>query len=143
MKRFILLFICLSNLSWGSEIKDKLLAILPAPISQLKISKTTLPEAEKVLGKADLKEGEKYYWIQEDYKYALELQFKNNTLSSLHYTYPGERPAVEKVGKFETKKLLPYPAGGKSKGRFLLLKEKDAEFVIDPITQTIYSVKIL
>lgn len=123
----------------GVTLKDRVYGVLPAPLSDFKTDKTTLSEVEKKLGKAQLVEGQKYYWEKDGLKYALQLSFNNKfVLDSIHYTFVTEKPAMEKLGKIDAKNLAPYP----DSGRFLKLSEKDVEVLIDPGTKKIYSVKL-
>lgn len=142
----ILLFLLLLSfeISAGVSLRETLQSLLPQPISELKVHKTSLREVEQALGKPDLKEAQNLYWERDGLKYALKLTFnKKNVLTSIHYTFTRNKPSVEKNLEIDSDKLTPYPAQGKSAGRFLLLKEKDTEVTIDPISKTIHTVKIL
>ena len=121
-----------------------LLELLPPPLKEFRVHHTTLVEAQKALGKADLNEGRFYYWEKNGLKYALELSFDEKfILKTIHYTFTEKRPPLEKVGSIDVKKLTPYPSEGKTIGRFLQLKEKEFEIIIDPISKTIHTVKLL
>ncbi len=139
---FIALFICLNvfaTTSWQQEVKS----LLPKPISEFKPRQTTLKEVEKNLGKAQLVQGSKYYWEKDGLKYALELTFESNVLTSLHYTFTGKKPDLMILHKhINVKNFTPYPKEGKSTGRFLKLQEQGSELVIDPVSKTIYSVRL-
>lgn len=143
MKNFILILLLFSFSAFAEGIRNKVQSILPSPIKELKVHSTKVAEAEKLLGRPHLVENEKYYWEMEGFKYALELKFKDGVLQSLHYTFPKNRPSLEVIGDINTKKLSPYPTSGKSAGRFLHLKQKEAEVIIDPISKTIRTVKLL
>lgn len=132
-------FLVLLSLSAMASIQD----LLPAPLSEFTLQRTTLKEVEKKLGRADLVEGNKYYWEREGLKYALELSFdKKSTLQSIHFTFTSHRPSVEKLNLKDVSALKPYPTTGRSAGRFLLHKEKNTEVMIDPISKTIHTVKL-
>ena len=138
----IALFICLNvfaTTSWQQEVKS----LLPKPISEFKPRQTTLKEVEKNLGKAQHIQGSKYYWEKDGLKYALELTFESNVLTSLHYTFTGKKPDLMILQKhINLKNFTPYPKEGKSIGRFLKLQEQGSELIIDPVSKTIYSVRL-
>ncbi len=138
----IALFICLNvfaNSSWQQEVKT----FLPKPISEFKTRQTTLTEVEKNLGKAQHIQGTRYYWEKDGLKYALELTFESNVLTSLHYTFTGKKPDLILLQKhINLKNFTPFPTEGKSIGRFLKLEEKGSELIIDPVSKTIYSVRL-
>ena len=139
---FIALFICLNvfaTTSWQQEVKS----LLPKPISEFKPRQTTLKEVEKNLGKAQHIQDSKYYWEKDGLKYALELTFESNVLTSLHYTFTGKKPDLMILHKhINVKNFTPYPKEGKSFGRFLKLQEQGSELIIDPVSKTIYSVRL-
>ena len=138
----IALFICLNvfaTTSWQQEVKS----LLPKPISEFRPGQTTLKEVEKNLGKAHHIQDSKYYWEKDGLKYALELTFESNILTSLHYTFTGKKPDLMILKKhINLKNFTPYPKEGKSIGRFLKLQEQGSELVIDPVSKTIYSMRL-
>jgi hypothetical protein len=90
------------------------------------------------LGKAHLVKGTKLYWERDGLKYALELTVKSKILKSMHYTFTGTKPSLELLkGSINLKNFKPH-----QKGRFLKLEDKGSELIIDPISKTIYSVRL-
>ena len=142
MKLAFFLFFSFATVWATSSLKNKALVLLPPPLNQFEMHKTTLTEVETKLGKASLVEGNHYYWEKEGLKYAVKLSFNNKfVLDTLHYTFQSEKPEVEKLGKIDTKKLEPYISSGKPT-KYMVLKEKELEVVIDPVFKKVYSVKI-
>ena len=114
-----------------------------SPLQEFESGKTTLKDIEAKLGKAALTEGNKRYWKRDGLKYALELTFEHDTLQSLHYTFTGKKPSLDILkGSIDITKFAPYPASGKSAGRFLKLTDKNAELTIDPVSKTIQTVRL-
>ena len=138
----IALLICLNvfaSTSWQQVVQS----VLPQPISEFRPGKTTLKEVEKNLGKAQHIQESKYYWEKDGLKYALELTFESNILTSLHYTFTGKKPDLMILHKhINLKNFTPYPKEGKSIGRFLKLQDQGSELIIDPVSKTIYSVRL-
>lgn len=117
--------------------------VLPAPLKEFTPGKTKLYEIEKKLGKAKLIKGSKYYWEFEGLKYALELTIESKTLKSMHFTFVDQKPDLKILGdNIPLPKFTPYPREGKSLGRFLKLEENGSELIIDPVSKTIYSVRL-
>ena len=138
MKCVLLLMTLLVSPVWSSVVE-----LLPTPLNNLKINVTNKSEVEQRLGKPDLVEGSYHYWEREGLKYALRLSYdKKAVLNSIHFTFTTNKPSIDKLDLKQTDKLVPYPAKGKSAGRFFLHKEKNAEVIIDPISKTIHTVKI-
>lgn len=137
--RFFYLILILPLLSMASsDWKEKAQALLPAKMKSFRVGQTTISEAEKKLGKPDLVEGEKRYWKQDGFKYAIELHFRGKVLSSLHYTFTGKRPGLDQLqGSMTVEDLKGDPAS-----HYLILKEKTAEIVVDPATKTLVSVRL-
>jgi hypothetical protein len=132
-------FNTLAETSWQEEVKS----LLPPPLSTFTAGVTTLDTVQKSLGKAQLVNGSKYYWERGGLKYALEISFKSKKLSSIHFTFTGNRPSFENViKKVNLKNFAPHPSKGKSAGRFLKYKEKNSELTLDPLSKTIYSVRL-
>jgi hypothetical protein len=123
---------------------EKIKTLLPSPLHSFELHKSKIFEVEKELGPAELKEKQAHYWSRGGLKYALKITFDNDgVLKSIDYTFTEKWPELKKLGKIDTKKIVPYPINGKSAGRFLLYKEKGGEVLIDPVTKTIQSVKLL
>ncbi len=143
MLRLAMLLLLLSlnsaDTSWQEEVKS----LLPPPLSAFTAGVTTLATVEKALGKAQLVNGSKHYWERDGLKYALEMTFKSKKLSSLHYTFTGNRPSfINVIKKIDLKDFGPHPSSGRSAGRFLKYKEKSSELILDPLSKTIYSVRL-
>jgi|GEM_PF-2344471 len=143
MKFLIILLIPLTLMAatpWRNSVQK----LLPAPLQQFELNKTSLTDVESKLGKANLVEGNKYYWEKDGLKYALQLTFnQKKILTTLHFTFPKDAPSVDKVmDQIDLKKFGPHPPEGRSVGRFLITKEKDGELIIDPISKTIHTVKL-
>jgi mannosyltransferase OCH1-like enzyme len=134
--KILILLLPLYAFAVSNSLKDRLVGLLPSPLNELRIQKTTLQEVEKKIGKPALIEGEKHYWERDGLKYAIELSFKKNILQSVHFTFTGDRPSLDKAGAINTNKLVPY-------GKFLILKEKESELMIDAASKTIHTVKLL
>lgn len=142
MKFVFLLIFAASTTFAASTLKERAPKLLPTPLNELITHKTTLSEVEKKIGKAHFIEGSDYFWERDGFKYALKLSFNNKyLLDSIHYTFASEKPSLDKLGKIDTKKLVPYSSNGKET-RYMVLKENNLEVVIDPLTKNIYSVKV-
>lgn len=132
-----LLFFCLHSFAastWQEQVKST----LPPALQEFVAGKTTLTEIEKSIGKAQLVKGSKYYWERDGLKYALELTVKSKILKSMHYTFTGTKPSLELLkGTINLKNFKPH-----QKERFLKLEDKGSELIIDPISKTIYSVRL-
>ena len=145
MFKFVVMALFISTHVFAdSAWKKQVQALLPSPLEKLQPQKTTLKEIETLLGKAHLVEGKEYYWERDGLKYALRISVNDKQiLTSLHYTFTGEKPALEKVKALPPLgKFTPYPTSGKSAGRFLLYKEKNAELMIDPLSKTLHTVQL-
>ena len=124
-------------------LSHKLIPLLPEKIARVQINKSSKLDVEKIMGKPDLIENNKYYYEVDGLKYGLELSFEQDKLRELHFTFVKNKPAIEKLKfKFDTAELVPFPRSGASSGRYFLLSKPDAEMVIDPISHTIYSIRI-
>jgi hypothetical protein len=124
---------------WRKSIKEK----LPAPLNQFEVGVTKLEEVTKKLRKADLVEGDKHYFEFQEFKYALELVYSNNTLTSMNFTFQKDKPNLSEVSKFlEKEKLKSYPEKGASAGRFLQVVHEKGKLIIDPLAKNIYSVEL-
>lgn len=135
----LLSFNSFAGSSWQEEVKS----LLPPPLSTFVSGTTTLKDVTKALGKAQLVNGSKHYWEQGGLKYALEITFKANKISSINYTFTGKRPELKiLLDKIKLEEFTPHPTSGKSAGRFLKLQENGAELILDPLSKTIYSVRL-
>ncbi|MBA2406207.1 MAG: hypothetical protein H0V66_15635 [Bdellovibrionales bacterium] len=134
----MLTFNTLAAAGWQQTVRS----LLPSPLLDFTPGKTSLKQVEKKLGKAQLVQGSNYYWERNGLKYAIELTFKNKLLQSMHFTF-SDKPKVEILKEeIKIKDFRPYPQAGKSTGRFLKLIQNGDELIIDPISKTIYSVKL-
>lgn len=134
MKALLLLLI-FGQLSFAADIK-KVHDLLPAPVNQLKLHVTTLKEAEKLFGKADLVEGKNLYWEQNGLKYGLQLKFnEENLLKEIRFIFTKNQPPLEKLGELDKNKII-------MKERFFQLKEEKFEVEIDPTTRTVRGVRL-
>lgn len=101
---FFLLFLSMNAFAGRQEI----LSLLPVKLQKLSISKTSLKEAQKLLGKPDYVEGEKQYWVEKGFKYAIELTFKDSKLVSLHYSFPVKPDAKVIQKEFKEDDFKPF-----------------------------------
>jgi hypothetical protein len=121
----------------ASGLEAKLRAALPAPLDKAQLGKTTIGDLEAKMGKPDLIEGSKRYWIKNGLKYAVVLSFKKDKLSSIHYTFTEGKPSLESIySDLKQSALEPYNT------RYLIHRSPSAEVVIDPTSKKIYSVRI-
>jgi len=138
----LFLFISLNSLAANSW-QDEMRSLLPAPLSTFVSGTTTLESVNKALGKAQLVKGSKHYWERGGLKYALEITFKSKKISSLHFTFTGSRPSFEGLlNKIKLEDATPYPSSGGSAGRFLKFQKNGTELILDPLSKTIYSVRL-
>lgn len=125
--------------SWEKDVNK----LLPMPLSAFPASTVTLKEVEAKLGKADLVEGAKYYWIKDGLKYAIELTFtEKKVLSALNYTFTKSPPSIESIKEFKFSDLKPFVNQGKVSNRYFALEGKRTRLVIDPVSKTLYSVRV-
>jgi len=132
----LLLVLCTFQVH-ASSWEDKLRATLPAPLNAAIIGKSTIKELESRMGKPHLVEGSKRYWIKDGLKYAVVLTFKNNKLSTIHYTFTSNKPSVDIIyADISKKSFEPYNT------TYFIHRSASTEVVIDPNSKTIYSVRI-
>lgn len=137
--RYLYLFTLFSYITLAEiPVEGKFQSLLPEPLNQYKIKSTTLSQIEEQLGKAHLVEGSDYYWEREKLKYALKLSFDNKLLTTIHYTFPSNRPKLLKLEELDLNKLRPSLV----QKNYSVLREKNSEVTIEPVTKTIYSIKI-
>jgi hypothetical protein len=124
---------------WRKTIIEK----LPSPLNQFEIGKTKLADVTKTLRVADLIEGDKHYFEFQDFKYALQLIYKDDVLTSLNFTFQNQKPDLAELGKFlEKDKLKSHPESGAAAGRYLKAEHEKGKLIIDPLTKKIYSVEL-
>jgi hypothetical protein len=137
MRLILLCFLFISSLAQADIWETKAHAILPAPLRELIIGKSTIEAAKKNLGKPGLVEDQKYFWEENNFKYAVVLTFNKKVLQSIHYTFTKHAPKID---------VLEIDSNDKNfesyNSKYLRLKKNSREIVIDPIKRTIYSVKI-
>lgn len=126
-----------------STWQEKTKLVLPSPLQEFIPGKTKLKDIEKKIGKAKLIKGTKYYWEFDELKYALELTIQSKTLKSIHFTFVKNKPSLDLIkDSIQIQKFTPHPKVGKSTGRLLKLEENGSELIIDPVSKTIYSVRL-
>ena len=71
-------------------------ALLPKPMQELIVGKTTPANARKLLGKANLVEGQNYYWAWDGLEYSLELHFSSDqtVLQSFDFFFVKNKPKI-------------------------------------------------
>ncbi len=100
---FFTLFITLQvHAKWTDKVKP----YLPQKLQNLELGKTDRENARKALGKPDLVRGDKEYWVLDGFKYAVELTYVKNKLTSLHYTFPKNKLNIDAVKSEIDPKLL-------------------------------------
>lgn len=140
-KALLLILFSLSTLA-APECSREVKHLLPQDLQHFEIKKTPLQEVQKKLGKPQLVEGNKYYWETNGFKYSLELIFdKKQILQSLHYTFTGTYPALEKLGAFDTKDLRPVVQKGGVSSTLMKLKSSNCEVTLNISNKTIDSVR--
>lgn len=136
---FLFSFAVFAAPTWQEKTKST----LPAPLQEFIPGKTKLKDIEKRIGKAQQIKGTKYYWEFDKFKYALELTIQSKTLKSMHFTFTKDKPHIDLIQNvIQIQKFTPYPKEGKSTGRYLKLEENGSELIIDPVSKTIYSVRL-
>ncbi len=139
MKFFFLFLLVSYALAAETLPQGRLQTLLPAPLNEFKINSTTISQIEGRLGKAHLVEGQDYYWEQNKLKYAIKITLdQNKTLTSIHYTFTKKRPSIKELGEIDSKKFTPSP----TQKNYYQFNEKSGEVILEPLTKTIYSVKI-
>lgn len=76
---------------WTEKVKSH----LPQKLHSLAIGKTDREGARTALGKPDLVRGDKEYWVVDGFKYALELTYVRNRLTSIHYNFPKKKLNID------------------------------------------------
>ena len=94
MKKLILLSLLVSLpvlAGWSEKVKTH----LPQKLQSIEIGKTDRESARKTLGKPDLVRGDKEYWVIDGFKYAVELTYVKNKLTTLHYNFPKKKLNID------------------------------------------------
>ena len=105
MKKLILLSLLVSfpaHAKWSEKVKTH----LPSQLQSLTIGKSDRNSARKALGKPDLVRGDKEYWVMDGFKYAVELTYTKEKLSSLHYNFPKKKLNIDALKAEIDPKLL-------------------------------------
>ncbi len=140
MKTLLTLLVLLTSSPLYATWRESTVKLLPPELQAFQSGVTTLKDIETKLGKAALVKGSKHYWVYEKFEYALEVDFKEDKMNGLHFTFPHQRPSIESVAKFiPLKKFLPASEAPK---RLLRYKDKEGALTIDIASQTIYSVRL-
>ena len=129
MKAYILIFsVPLIIFSAFAEEQKKLTNLLPQKVQEIIQSKKDKKSILALLKKPDLVESNKYYFIVDNFKYGINLEFKDGNLSKMNYTIVDKkkRPALNLFNKFITKENLKLSNEEKAKftGRYLELSLK-------------------
>jgi hypothetical protein len=76
-------WLCFILICWSTPLhagwQEDLFSLLPQKLQELQLNKTTPKDAALLIGKPALIKGEKQYWVYDDFKYALELTFKEQS----------------------------------------------------------------
>ncbi|MBY0517191.1 MAG: hypothetical protein K2P81_09795 [Bacteriovoracaceae bacterium] len=140
MKTLLTLLVLLTSSPLYATWRESTVKLLPPELQTFKSGVTTLKDIEAKLGKAALVKGSKHYWVYEKFEYALEVDFKNEKMDGMHFTFPHERPSLKTIAKFiPIKKFLP---ASEAPTRLLRYKDKEGALTIDMASQTIYSVRL-
>lgn len=129
MKAYLLIFsIPLIIFSAFAREQTKLTNLLPQKVQEIIQSKKDKKSILALLKKPDLIENNKYYFIVDKFKYGINLEFKDGSLSKMNYTIVDKkkRPALNLFNKFITKENLKLSNEDKAKftGKYLELNLK-------------------
>lgn len=139
MKSF-LLFLALTSLSAHAGWSDKARSFLPAKVQLIVSGKTDREAARKILGKPALARADKEYWIIDDFKYALELTYKNNKVAGLHYNFPKTKFSLEDLKKdIDPNRLKSSPT---SPHTSLIYEDKEGKMEVDLTSGQVESVRL-
>jgi hypothetical protein len=140
VKTFLILFIILTSTPLYATWSERAVKLLPSELQTFQSGVTTLKDIESKLGKAALVKGSKRYWVYEKFEYALEVDFKDDKMNGMHFTFSRERPSIESIAKLiPLKKFLP---ASEAPTKLLRYKDKEGALTIDMASQTIYSVRL-
>ncbi len=138
MKTLIVLSLLISSsvfAGWSEKAK----AHLPKDLRTLELGKTNRDSARKSLGKPDLVRGDKEYWIRDGFKYAVELTYKDNKLSSLHYNFTKKDfPLEELKADIDPKQLKSSPTAPHTT---LVYQDKEGKLEVELSTGKVESVR--
>jgi hypothetical protein len=114
---------------------------IPEPYNKIKLKKTHIKEVEQIIGKADLVEKNKHYYIVNNFKYALEIVYKKDVVSELSYTFTKQRPSVTGMAF----PLIPsgrFPASKEKTERYFKYTDQSGELKVDPVHNTVNSMRL-
>ena len=138
MKKLILLSLLVSVpalAKWSEKVKTH----LPSKIQSLTIGKTDRDSARKIMGKPDLVRGDKEYWVIDGFKYALELTFVNNKLTSLHYNFPKKKLNIEDLkAQFDPKLMKSSPTAPHT---MMMYQDKEGKMEVELTSGDVESVR--
>ncbi len=139
-----LIFVMCSNILLAeSSLYTNAISVLPSSIAQIHFKKFKQLDVEKLIGKATLVEKNKHYYEMDGFKYSLEITYNRDVVSELSYTFVRNKPVLINLKfKIDTSKLVPYPNAGPAAGRYFLLSDSGVEMIIDPLSKTIYSIRL-
>lgn len=100
------LFLFLISLPALGGWSQKARSFLPKKVALIEPGKTDREGARKLLGKPDLVKGGKEYWVVDGFKFAVELSYQENKVSSLHYNFPEKKFGLEALKGGVDPKLL-------------------------------------
>lgn len=138
MKKLILLSLLISFSAfakWSEKVKTH----LPTKLQALSIGKTDRDSARKTLGKPDLVRGDKEYWIMDGFKYALELTYEKNKLTSFHYNFPKKKLNIEDLKSQIDPKLLK--ASETAPHTTMMYQDKEGKLEVELTSGDIESVR--
>lgn len=134
MKHFFHLILLFCSLNLGAQSpSESLRAELPAGLQKLKLKESTPQDAIRALGAADLIKENSYYWKEGKFKYAIALNFKDNKLERIHYSFVTHSPLLTQYIK--NPEELKY-----KNDHQLLYKDAAGEIIVDIPSRTIQSV---
>lgn len=138
MKKLFLLALLFSLpafAGWSEKVKSH----LPQKLQTLELGKTDRESARKALGKPDLVRGDKEYWIIDGFKYAVELTYAKNKLTSFHYNFPKKKLNIDVLKTEIDPKLLK--ASPTSPHTNLLYQDKTGKLEIELTSGDVESVR--
>ncbi len=133
---FLSLFVSLPVLAgWSEKVKTH----LPSKLQTLSIGKTDRESARKTLGKPDLVRGDKEYWVMDGFKYALELTYDKNKLTTFHYNFPKKKLNIEAIKTQIDPKLLK--ASETAPHTTLMYQDKEGKLEVELTSGDVESVR--
>ncbi len=139
MKMFIFLSLLVSFpalAGWSEKVKTH----LPQKLQSFEIGKTDRESARKALGKPDLVRGDKEYWIMDGFKYAVELTYVKNKLTTLHYNFPKKKFNIDALKSEMDPKLIK--ASPTAPHTTLLYQDKSGKLEFELTSGDVESVRL-